>query len=157
VDINKNNPLPERWARPWRNAGNCPFTPQRTSARPPWHALPRGEAGARVSCPQKDKARAQAKCLWISQIGDSVVGLVRLVEAGPGTARIVMFRIDPDWYHTPVVANLVKAVADYCRRQGRFKVLVDFGVAPPWMPSILRRHGFQVLWRSHTWEAILDP
>ena len=109
-----------------------------------------------MSCPERNRARTRTNCLWVSQIGDRIVGIVRLVEAGPGTARIAMFRIDPDWYHTPVVTNLVRAVEEYCRQHGYLRVLVGFGVAPPWMPSILRRHGFHVLWRSRTWEATLD-
>lgn len=155
MDFSKNSPLPERRAKPWRSAGGCPFMPER-SARPPWPASARSEASARVSCPQRNRTQASTRCLWISQIGDRIVGVVRLVEAGPGTARIAMFRIDPEWYHTPVVTNLIGAVQEYCQQHGCVKVLVGFGVAPPWMPSVLRRHGFQVLWRSHTWEAILD-
>ncbi len=155
MDINKDYPLPERRARPWRDAEFRPSMPRR-SARPPWRASAPEEASGGVSCPEKNREQTRANCLWVSQIGDRIVGIVRLVETGPGTARIAMFRIDPDWYHTQVVTNLVGAIEEYCRQHGYSRVLVGFGVAPPWMPSILRRHGFRVLWRSHTWEATLE-
>ncbi len=152
----RNNPLPERWAKPRRDFGGDPFRPQQ-SARLPWRTSPRGEPGGDISCPRRPATRKPPQCLWVSQIGDSIVGIVRLIEERPGVARIVTFRIDPDWYHTPVVANLVRTVEEYCRQHGCCKVLVGFGVAPPWMPSVLRRHGFRVHWRSQTWEATLDP
>jgi hypothetical protein len=106
--------------------------------------------------PSARPRRSRANSVWINQVGDRVVGLVRLAEAGPSTARITAFRINPEFYRTSVVSGLMQAVIDHCRQHGCFRVLVDFSVAPPWMPSILGRHGFQVLWRHHTWEAILD-
>lgn len=117
----------------------------------------RGEADTAVARrPESAEALGPTNCLWVNQIGDRIVGLVRLAAAGAGTARIVAFRVDPEWYHTAVVRDLIQAVKDHCRQRGCLRVLVDFNVAPPWMPSVLKRHGFRVAWRERTWEAVLE-
>jgi len=44
--------------------------------------------------------------------------MIRLSEDGPGIARIDEFRVDPEWYHTAVVNDLIREVDDYCRKRG---------------------------------------
>jgi N-acetylglutamate synthase-like GNAT family acetyltransferase len=109
-----------------------------------------------ASRPKAADPHDPTNCLWVNQIGNRIVGVVRLAAAGPDTARIVTFRVDPEWYHTAVVKDLIQAMTDHCRRHGCSRILVDFRVAPPWMASVLRRHGFRVQWGRRTWEAFLD-
>lgn len=145
--------------RIWREASPRGFAPQfrnmpRRLAGPPRRS-PRAAAS---TCPQLGETAASQSPvagLWIKQIGASVVGMIRLADAGPGAARIDTFRVHPDWYRTAVVDDLIRSVEDHCRKHHRYRVLVDFRVAPPWMPSALRRCGFRVLWHDKTWEAIL--
>jgi hypothetical protein len=140
----------------WRCAEEHHTVLPPTSRRPARRLSRRNPLPEGASCPRTDPSRTSPSCLWIKRIGDRTVGLLRLVQSEPQAARIVTFRIDPDWYHTTVVSDLIRAVQDHCLRRACFRVLVDFRVAPPWLPSILRRHGFRVAWHHHAWEAVLD-
>ena len=105
--------------------------------------------------PKPRRSPNPANCLFVNQIGDRIVGVVRLIKSGPGTARIVVFRVDPEWCHTSVVTGLLESIQSHCRQHGCLRVLVDFSVAPPWMSNVLRGHGFRMLWGHRTWEATL--
>jgi hypothetical protein len=147
---------PSRVGRVWRHPAEDRFVRRHRS---PWarSVVPsrRNVLAAAPSTPKAGSTHGPANGLWIKQIGDRIVGMLRLTVAGPGAARIVAFRVDPEWYHTAVVKDLIEAVHSHCRRHGCSRVLVDFDVAPPWMPSVLSRQGFRVLWHDRTWEAIL--
>ena len=41
----------------------------------------------------------QINSIWINKVGNRVAGLARLVQDGPHSACIVLFRIDPEWRH----------------------------------------------------------
>jgi len=139
-------------ATAWPHRAEEPRGLSRHPSPPAAEATPRKIAARR---PTTSRSSNPANCLFVNQIGDRIAGIVRLVKAGAGTARILVFRVDPEWYHTAVVTDLLRSVQDHCRRYGCFRVLVDFSVAPPWMSNILRSHGFRVRWHHRTWEAIL--
>ncbi len=156
MEKNPSSRLPEYGPSRRLPAGDRFTIPLPSFPRRPASEPRRGAGAAPASRPESADAQGPTNCLWVNQIGNRIVGLVRLAAAGPDTARIVTFRIDPEWYHTAVVTDLIQAVSDHCRQHGCVRVLVDFHVAPPWMPSVLRRHGFRVAWHRRTWEAILD-
>ncbi len=63
--------------------------------------------------------------LWVIKIGDRVVGMARLVQDGPHSAEIVLFRIDPEWSHTKVPLNLIRSIESYCQNHGRLSVAMQ--------------------------------
>jgi len=128
---------------------------RRPVCHPPQPAADATPGKSRAGSLKTSRTPGPANCLFNNQIGDRIVGVVRLVKVGPGTARILLFRVDPEWYHTAVVTGLLQSVWDHCRQHGCFRVLIDFSVAPPWMSNILRGHGFRVRWRRRAWEATL--
>jgi hypothetical protein len=80
--------------------------------------------------------------LWVKKIGDRVVGMARLVQAGPHSAEIVLFRIDPEWSHTKVPVDLIHSIEVFCKRHGRPDVTIQPHTAPPWILALMSRHGF---------------
>ena len=85
---------------------------------------------------------AALNSLWVEQIGDRVVGMARLVQAGPGSAEIVLFRIDPEWSHTKVPLDLIRSIEVFCKRHGRPDVTIQPHTAPPWILTLMNQHGF---------------
>lgn len=81
--------------------------------------------------------------VWVNRIGKRVVGMARLVQDGSHSARIVLFRIDPEWRHTHVTLNLINSIQKYCQDHGQLNVFLPPHVAPTWILSIMNQHGFQ--------------
>jgi hypothetical protein len=79
--------------------------------------------------------------LWVIKIGDRVVGMARLVQDGPHSAKIVLFRIDPEWSHTKVPLNLIRSIESYCLNHGRLSVVMQAHAAPPWILTLMNQHG----------------
>ena len=77
-----------------------------------------------------------------------MVGLARLVEDGPQNARLVLFRIDPEWYHTKVPENLIRTIQNFCSKNGYLNVVLTSHVVPTWMLSLLNHAGFRLLKKS---------
>jgi CheY-like chemotaxis protein/N-acetylglutamate synthase-like GNAT family acetyltransferase len=88
--------------------------------------------------------RARFDCLWISQLGDRVVGAVGLIHIRRRAVQLTKFRIDPDWQHTSIPRNLVRRVHDYCRDHGRLKLVVETGAAPGWFHVLIQQSGFHL-------------
>ncbi len=95
-------------------------------------------------CPV-DRPGARRDYAWISRIGGRVVGLARLVEAESQVARIVSFRVDPQWSHTTVPTHLMSSIHRHCRQRGYGRVVLERDVLPRWMLRILERHGFRLV------------
>jgi hypothetical protein len=103
-------------------------------------------ASEKIMKPQKadDKGgHAATNSLWLSKIGDRIVGTVRLVQDNPRSVRIVLFRIDPEWSHTHIAVNLIKTIQEYCRDNGGLEVTLSQHVVPPWLHAIMNHHGFK--------------
>ena len=83
--------------------------------------------------------------LWVIKIGDRVVGMTRLVQDGPHSAEIVLFRIDPEWSHTKVPLNLIRSIESFCQKHGRLNVIMQPHIAPPWILTLMNQHGIQML------------
>jgi N-acetylglutamate synthase-like GNAT family acetyltransferase len=81
--------------------------------------------------------------LWVSKIGDRVVGMARLVQNGPHSAEIVCFRVDPEWIHTKIPMHLINSIQTYCRANGKHKVTLNHHIVPFWMQTLLSHHGFR--------------
>lgn len=139
-----------RWTASERpiNGRSCS---ERPSAGPPRSRVPFTVS----SCPRADPACGRKTHLWLKQIGHRVVGSIKLEESQPGTVRLAAFRVSPEWYHTSVVSDLIRAIHDHCQEHQCTRLLIDQRAAPSWMPSVLRRYGFQVSQHENTWEAIV--
>ena len=83
--------------------------------------------------------------LWVIKIGERVVGMARLVQNGPHSAEIVLFRIDPEWSHTKVPLNLIRSIESFCQKHGRLNIIMQPHTAPPWIATLMNQHGFQML------------
>lgn len=83
--------------------------------------------------------------LWAIKIGDRVVGMARLVQDGPHSAEIVLFRVDPEWSYTKVPLNLIRSIENFCQKHGRLNVIMQSHTAPPWILTLMSQHGFQML------------
>ncbi len=81
--------------------------------------------------------------LWVNKIGDRVVGMARLVQDGPHSAVIVLFRIDPEWSHTKVPLNLIRSIESFCQKHGPLHVIMQPHTVPPWILPLMNQHGFQ--------------
>jgi hypothetical protein len=79
--------------------------------------------------------------LWVIKIGDRIVGMARLVQAGPHSAEIVLFRVDPEWSHTKVALNLIRSIESFCQKHGRLNVIMQPHTAPPWIATLMNQHG----------------
>jgi hypothetical protein len=90
-----------------------------------------------------DGRNAAINSLWICKVGDRILGTVGLVQDSPQTARIILFRIDPEWRHTKVPMNLIHSIERYCQNHGGLLVTVQPHAAPSWIMTLMNRHGFQ--------------
>ena len=79
--------------------------------------------------------------LWVNKIGNRVVGMARLVQDGPHSAEIVLFRIDPEWSHTKVPLNLIRSIESYCLSHGRLSVVMQPHTVPTWILTLMNQHG----------------
>jgi hypothetical protein len=84
-----------------------------------------------------------ASSLWVNKIGNRVVGMARLVQDGPHSARIVLFRIDPEWSHTKIPVNLIYSIQSFCQNHGGLKVSMQPHTVPTWLLTLMIQHGFQ--------------
>ncbi len=91
-----------------------------------------------------DRPNTQRDYAWITRIGGRVVGLARLVEAEPQVAKIVSFRVDPQWSHTTVPAHLLRSIHRHCRQHGYGRVVLQGDAIPRWMLRVLEGHGFRL-------------
>jgi len=94
---------------------------------------------------QVDRPSSHRNYVWISRIGGRVVGLARLVEAESEVARIVSFRVDPQWSHTTVPTHLMRSIRRHCREHGYGRVVLKRDVLPRWMLRVLERQGFRLV------------
>jgi len=101
---------------------------------------------------QVDRPSTRRNYAWISQIGGRVVGLARLVEAESQVARIVSFRVAPEWSHTTVPTHLIRSIHRHCRERGYGRVVLAPDVLPRWMLRLVERQGFWLV-RSERTEA----
>lgn len=83
--------------------------------------------------------------LWISKIGERVVGVARLVQNGPLSAKIVAFRIDLEWRHTKIALDMMKSIQNYCQEHRLSKVYLHQNVVPSWMMGMMNLHGFKCM------------
>jgi hypothetical protein len=83
----------------------------------------------------------QISSLWVNKVGDRIVGMARLVQEGPHSARIVVFRIDPEWYNTNVALNLIDSIQSYCKEHGGVNLIMPQHAIPLWMQSLMNSHG----------------
>jgi len=79
--------------------------------------------------------------LWVIKIGDRVAGMARLVQDGPHSAEIVLFRIDPEWSHTKVPLNLIHSIESFCVSHGQPSVVIQPHIVPPWILTLMNQHG----------------
>jgi hypothetical protein len=93
--------------------------------------------------PQVCRNNIPLNSLWVNKIGNRVVGMARLVQDGPHSAQIVLFRIDPEWSHTKVPVNLIYSIQSFCQKHGRLKVSMQPHTAPTWLLTLMSQHGFQ--------------
>jgi hypothetical protein len=92
-----------------------------------------------VHSQELDSEDAPVNSLWVIKIGNHDVGKARLVQDGRHSARIVLFRIDPEWSHTKVPVNLIHSIKKYCENHGGLKVSMQPQSAPPWMFTLLNQ------------------
>lgn len=93
---------------------------------------------------QSPAATARANCLWVSKLGDRIVGRIGLVQAAPQVARLCQFRVDPEWQHTSIPKNLVGCLQAYCWCQGALKLVAEASDVPAWFRELLNRGGFRM-------------
>ncbi len=79
--------------------------------------------------------------LWGIKIGDRVVGMARLVQDGPQSAEIVLFRIDPEWAHTKVPINLIHSLESFCVSHGQPSLVIQPHIVPPWILTLMNQRG----------------
>ena len=96
-----------------------------------------------IQAQQAGRDKAPINSLWIIKIGNRVVGMARLIQDGPRSAQIVLFRIDPEWSHTKVPVNLIYSIQSFCQNHGGLKVSMQPHSAPPWLLTLMNHHGFE--------------
>lgn len=89
------------------------------------------------------RENAPISSLWVSKIGGRIVGMARLIQNGPHSARIVLFRIDPEWSHTHVPLNLIRSIQSFCENHGRLNVIMQPHTVPFWLLTLMNQNGFQ--------------
>jgi hypothetical protein len=94
-----------------------------------------------VRSQQAAKANVPINFLWAVKIGERVVGMARLVQDGPQSAEIVLFRIDPEWSHTKVPLNLIRSIESFCQEHGRLSVFMQPHTVPTWILTLMNQHG----------------
>ena len=116
----------------------------------PWTSQPRSSVGLKPSSRTAPPRRAKAepadeamKCLFVSNIGNDIVGAAEIVQDRPQTFRLVGFRVSSEWCHTSVPSRLLRDVHDFCWRQGGLILAMESGVAPPWVLCVLNHCGFR--------------
>ena len=57
-------------------------------------------------------------------------------------AKLVLFRVDPEWHHTAVASGLIRQLYRYCREQGYRTIVVEEGTMPGWALRAIGQHGF---------------
>jgi hypothetical protein len=134
-------------------AGHCPSKlhgPEESfSARPQFtgnygnHSNPNLEKTATGSAGAKRKKNTPINSVWVNKIGDQVVGIARLVQNGPHSAEIVLFRVAPDWSHTKVALNLIRSIESFCQQHGQLDVVMRNKGSPPWILALMNQHGFR--------------
>ena len=97
------------------------------------------------------RADADEDLLWVCNIGGRAVGTVALRHEGRDTARICLFRVDPEWQHTSVPRKLIQCVRAYSRRCGLTRINMEPRVAPRWMLAALRHRGLQLVGYTTAW------
>jgi hypothetical protein len=90
---------------------------------------------------QASRASTSANLVLINKIGKRVVGMAQLAQDGPHSAKIVLFRIDPEWRHTHITLNLINSIKEYCQDHGQLNVFLPPHVVPPWMLPLMNQHG----------------
>jgi hypothetical protein len=98
-------------------------------------------AKTRVRSQQAIKANVPINFLWAVKIGERVAGMARLVQNGPHSAEIVLFRIDPEWSHTKVPLNLIRSIESFCQEHGRLSVFMQPHTVPTWILTLMKQHG----------------
>jgi hypothetical protein len=95
-------------------------------------------------------AETTAKCnfLWASRIGDRVVGLLHLVGIDNQTVSIALFRVDPEYWHTTVLTNLIQYAHTFCRDRGCKTLLLESHIAPLVVLRQLESRGFRLVCRK---------
>ena len=93
---------------------------------------------------KEDEARDPPDCIWLCTISGLVVGAVGLRHEGLDTAKICLFRVDPEWQRTSVTEKLIECIRQHSGRCGITKVVMDPHVAPRWLLRSLRHCGFQL-------------
>jgi N-acetylglutamate synthase-like GNAT family acetyltransferase len=86
-------------------------------------------------------------CLLAVTIDNRVVGMVRALHEGPHVIRINIFRIHPDWQHTPVLAKLIDRLHRYCWNRGYLKVILESQAAPALVRKMFEHRGFHLVRR----------
>jgi hypothetical protein len=91
----------------------------------------------------ENKDSDQISSLWVNKVGDRIVGMARLVQDGPHSARIVVFHIDPEWFHTKVALHLIDSIQAFCQEHGGINLVMPQHAIPPWMQTMMNSHGVQ--------------
>jgi hypothetical protein len=108
-----------------------------------------------VRIKKKEYKDTPVNTVIMNKIGNHIAGVVRIVQDGPRSAKIVLFRVDPEWRHTRVTLNLINSVQKYCREHGQLKVNLKPHAAPSWMLGLMIQHGFEFMEKSNPGDARL--
>ncbi len=79
---------------------------------------------------------------WITTIGGRAAGAMVLGRVAANVAKLVLFRVDPEWHHTAVASGLIRQLYRYCREQGYRTIVVEEGTMPGWALRAIGQHGF---------------
>jgi hypothetical protein len=89
------------------------------------------------------------KHLFVSKVGDLMVGFVHLVEDGPQAARVTVIRVAVEWSHTSVPVRLMRTVHSYCRSRGFLTLTLEASAVPRSVLRALNRGGFSLVQEGH--------
>jgi GNAT superfamily N-acetyltransferase len=79
---------------------------------------------------------------WITTIGGRAAGAMVLGRVAANVAKLVLFRVDPEWHHTAVASGLIRQLYWYCREKGYRTIVVEEGTMPGWALRAFEQHGF---------------
>ena len=96
--------------------------------------------------------RKMQSWVWASKVAGKVIGSVAMSLTGAGELTITRLSIDPDYYHTRIVAVLLAQVRDVCALHHCNRIFAAADAMPGWL---LKKLGKRVanegiaLWPNH--------
>jgi GNAT superfamily N-acetyltransferase len=79
---------------------------------------------------------------WITIFGGRAAGVVVLGRVAANVAKLVLFRVDPEWHHTAIASGLLRQLYRHCRQQGCRTIVVEEGAMPGWALRAIEQYGF---------------